>query len=198
MDNKCLFDDRWDDGRSVRPRAARGSPAVSRNSFLTLRLNVPRFPSPPPSLPHPLMSEISTHEYISMANQAYVVAYVTGLVLPTPPPSPLSQSLSSTAVCATTLLYDYALTFGEEVRMNHPPFLINPPDHPHLLPQITRMWTSVAPILTLTRSTLILHSLRFSIPKFLFLINRYVVLPMLVCVYDYSHRSSTSLILVQF
>jgi len=47
-----------------------------------------------------------------------------------------------TAVCATTLLYDYALTLGDE---------------------ITRMWT-----------------LRFSIPKCLFLINRYVVIPMLV------------------
>lgn len=52
-----------------------------------------------------------------MANQAYIVAYVTGL----PHLSlfftfPLPHSLPI-AVCATTLLYDYALTFGEEVRL---------------------------------------------------------------------------------
>ncbi|KAF9644435.1 hypothetical protein BDM02DRAFT_948517 [Thelephora ganbajun] len=69
------------------------------------------------------MPDLTDQEYLKMANQAYVVAYVT-------------------AVCATTLLYDYALTLGEE---------------------ITRMWT-----------------LRFSIPKCLFLINRYLVIPMLV------------------
>lgn len=69
------------------------------------------------------MVEIPLDEYLEMANQAYVVAYVT-------------------AVCATILLYDYVLTLREE---------------------ITRMW-----------------SLRFSITKCLFLINRYVVIPMVV------------------
>ncbi|KAF9784709.1 hypothetical protein BJ322DRAFT_863834 [Thelephora terrestris] len=91
----------------------------------SLLLPLPQTACPPLSLisTFPAMSEIPSKEYLDMANQAYVVAYVT-------------------AACATTLLYDYALTLREE---------------------ITRMWT-----------------LRFSIIKCLFLINRYVVIPMLV------------------
>ena len=108
------------------------------------------------------------------------------------PPLPLSQSPTPIAVCATTLLYDYALTLGEEVRIICSPFLTKPPDHPHLLPQIARMWSSVTPVFTLTRSILILHSLRLSIPKCLFLINRYIVLPMLVCVFDIAPFIHTS------
>jgi len=76
-------------------------------------------------------------------------------------PFRLSHSLNlppPIAVCATTLLYDYALTLGEEVRIICSPFLTKPPDHPHLLPQIARMWSSVTPVLTLTRSILTSHS----------------------------------------
>ncbi|KAL5508752.1 hypothetical protein ACEPAG_4731 [Sanghuangporus baumii] len=63
---------------------------------------------------------------LEMARQSYAVAYVT-------------------AVCATTVLYDYWITVGEEIR---------------------RMWPA-----------------RLSVPKVLFFLNRYVVLPMLVCVF---------------
>lgn len=133
---------------------------MSRNSFfLTLLLDVPRSPSSPPLSPlppSPLMSEISPQEYLTMANQAYIVAYVTGSVYPTFPPFPLSQS-PTIAACATTLLYDYALTLGEEVRIICS-FLTKPSDHPHLLPQIARMWSSVTLVLTLTRSILTSHS----------------------------------------
>ncbi|KAL5536157.1 hypothetical protein ACEPAF_4262 [Sanghuangporus sanghuang] len=63
-------------------------------------------------------------DQLEMARQSYAVAYVT-------------------AVCATTVLYDYCITVGEEIR---------------------RMWPT-----------------RLSVPKVLFFLNRYVVLPMLVC-----------------
>jgi len=45
------------------------------------------------------------------------------------PPDPLPPlrilNIPSTAVCATTLLYDYALTFGEEVSTNPPTVLLS-------------------------------------------------------------------------
>ncbi|KAI5120571.1 hypothetical protein M0805_002521 [Coniferiporia weirii] len=63
---------------------------------------------------------------LEMARESYAVAYVT-------------------AVCATTVLFDYCLTFGDEVR---------------------QMWPT-----------------RLSVPKVLFMVDRYVVLPMLVCVF---------------
>ena len=89
--------------------------------LLGLRLNVSCSPpsltfSPTPA--SPVMSEISPQEYLTMANQAYIVAYVTGLVHPTLLRFSTCSSLPSIAVCAATLLYDYALTFGEEVRAN--------------------------------------------------------------------------------
>jgi hypothetical protein len=161
---------------------------VTRPSFFLSpesQLHVPR--SPALSSLSPLgMAEIPSQKYLDMANQAYIVAYVTGPVNTTF----LRLSMRSifnphahTAVCAMTLLYDYALTLGEEVStspVGHSPFghlIIS-----RLLPQITRMWTSVTPKLTFIRQILILHSLRFSVIKCLFLVNRYVVLPMSVCV----------------
>lgn len=114
------------------------------------------------------------------------------------PPFPFSQSPLPIAVCATTLLYDYALTFGEEVRINRPPLLTEPPDRLICFRRSQECGRQLPPILTPARSTLTPHSLRLSIPKSLFLINRYVVLPMLVCVSDYSPRLSTSLIQFQF
>lgn len=73
------------------------------------------------------MGEIPPHEYLDMANQAYVVAYVTGLVNSTFPHT-AAFSTPLTAACATTLLYDYALTLREEVSATSHRLAFRPPD----------------------------------------------------------------------
>ena len=133
------------------------------------------------------MAEIPPQEYLKMANQAYVVAYVTGLVHPARPPSfrilnPPPQPFVRRPFCTT-------MPSPSEKRQEPTPTVPRSvADHlpastghknvdvsfPHL-PPTRRILTSS-------------HSLRFSIPKCLFLINRYVVMPMLVCVCDYPPR----------
>lgn len=129
-----------------------------------------------------------------MANQAYVVAYVTGLVhLALAHLSTCSIAPLPTAVCATTLLYDYALTFGEEVR---PDSLRSSPSRLTTFIHFRRSQECgrQLPSLSITRPILTPHSLRLSIPKFLFIVNRYVVIPMLVCVCGCSLHLSTPII----
>lgn len=69
------------------------------------------------------MAEIPPQKYLDMANQSYIVAYVTGLVNSTFPRLEMFPTPSLTAVCAMTLLYDYALTLGEEASTSQSSFV---------------------------------------------------------------------------
>ena len=59
------------------------------------------------------MSDVN--ETLEMARESYAVAYVTGEHITLLTRDEYTYLATTVAVCATTMLFDYCLTFGDEV-----------------------------------------------------------------------------------